>query len=857
MVVGGRGPSRPEFCKVFRVSGRGFPPQGRFRQGGAGRILKRTAILSRLPMPAMLAALAAWLWPIGVGGRMPVGGDVTQFQIGLMAVLRSAIHAGRLPLWNDLWGYGFPGVGESQMGVFYPPHWLLYGLLTIEAAYTASLVLHTAWGALGAAWASRKFGVSPWGSALSGFAFAACGFALIHLPHQWAYTCGSWMPWAWGLAWTLARGDGGWRSAWALAAVLAIQMLPGHFQLAFVTQAGLAGMGLWTLVERPAGGKRAGRGVLASIIAGASAVLLAAAQLGPTWRLALLAESRRDFGYLSGFAASPIHLVSYFAPRLFQDSPLWRPVAWDPFHTSPEEHLAYVGLVPLFLALGAIRRGFRRDPSIRLLAWLAAWSLLLSLGPYLPGFASWCQLPGFSFFRASARWSLGTALALAILAGKGFDALADWPRPGRALLRFAALAVATPLLVIGAFELALFATDKPGLPAVADAFDRAARALPWSGDPPFREVMAAARRPQADVRVLAGLAREGIDPIPAGGLRLDRERLGIYGRELRGTALLVAALLALAPFARRIGATRAALLALTALDLWALGRHRAVDLAPIRPLTSQSPLLARLAREPGGSRVVGDLSNLPMVAGAAPVVAYRTLDLPALPMLARAALGPTGAPIPSAALHATGANLRLLNPYEAATVLDATAGTMEPIDDPALASWTFGAPFARTRIARSTYHLWRPAAPTSRAWLLPASDDPANTPLARLPALLQAARPLTWKAPDPEHLEVTLHAEGPAVVVVSMLFDPEWQGRWERRGEGREAELRRAFGVLRGGTVVDHGWIAATVPGPGDWTLRLSYRGQDVKVGLMVSASAWLFWLGIGWRIGRAKGEQR
>jgi hypothetical protein len=77
---------------------------------------------------------------------MPVGGDVTQFSIGLMAVLARAVRAGRIPLWNDLWGHGFPAVAESQMGVFYPPHIVLYGLLPVEAAYTASLVLHTFWG---------------------------------------------------------------------------------------------------------------------------------------------------------------------------------------------------------------------------------------------------------------------------------------------------------------------------------------------------------------------------------------------------------------------------------------------------------------------------------------------------------------------------------------------------------------------------------------------------------------------------------------------------------------------------------------------------------------------------------------
>src|SRR6185437_6465675 len=163
-----------------------------------------------------------------VGGRMPVGGDVTSFSIGLMATLAEALRAGRLPIWNDLWGFGFPGLAESQMGVYYPPHLLLYGLLPLEAAYTISLVVHTLWGGTGAYRAARQFGVSAVGAMLAGFSWAACGFFVIHLPHQWGYTTGSWMPWAWGLAWGLCRGEGGRRTALALAAVLAVQVLPGH-----------------------------------------------------------------------------------------------------------------------------------------------------------------------------------------------------------------------------------------------------------------------------------------------------------------------------------------------------------------------------------------------------------------------------------------------------------------------------------------------------------------------------------------------------------------------------------------------------------------------------------------------------
>ena len=157
---------------------------------------------------------------------------------------------------------------------------------------------------------------------------------------------------------------------------------------------------------------------------------LAALQLWPTARLARLAAAQRDFDYLSGFAATPFHLVSFVAPGLFHRSPLWRPLVWDPFHTSPEELLAYVGLVPLFLAVLAMLREFRRDPGVRVLTVLAVVTLFLSLGPYVPGFRLLIALPGFSFFRAPARWTLATSLALAILAGKGLDRCREWDRPG-------------------------------------------------------------------------------------------------------------------------------------------------------------------------------------------------------------------------------------------------------------------------------------------------------------------------------------------------------------------------------------------------------------------------------------------
>jgi hypothetical protein len=812
----------------------------------------------------VFAGLTVWLWPIGLGGRMPVGGDVTQFSIGLMAVLAEALRAGRLPIWNDLWGYGFPGLAESQMGVYYPPHWLLYGLLPLEAAYTTSLVSHTFWAGAGAFWATRRFGVSTAGAALAGFSWAACGFFLIHLPHQWGYTVGSWMPWAWGLTWVVVRGEGTRRTPLLLTLVLTLQILPGHFQLAFCTQVGVIVLSV-AAVAAPAQ-VRAGRlrGMGAVALALLAMVPLAAVQLWPTWRLARLAASQRDYEYLSGFASTPLHLVSYLAPRLFHVSPLWRPVAWDRFRTSPEEHLAYVGLVPLFLALGVLFREFRREPATRVLGILTLVTLGLSLGPYLPGFASLIGVPGFSFFRAPARWGLATELALCLLAGRGFDALRHWTRPGWALARFALITALAPCLVLAVIELALASTVRPGWPAVQRLFSAAVRLIPWpdTGDPApeFRTWVNEARQLQNERRVRFGLARQGVRDVPSAGLRFSDERGSIYVHELGSAAALVVSLLALAPLASRRRFLEPAMLTLTAFDLWSLTRLRTIDMAPIRPLTQQSRVLARLAEAPRGTRVVETppMANLDMTAGAAAVLSYRTLDLPALVALTHLTVLPPrhpGLETPVlAALRATGTAIRVLDPLEGRDVGESLRGLpgyteRELVVDPALAGWLYGTAWISGEGRRATtFTLWKPVAKPARAWLVPLTDGDSLTILETAGAepgtvirVLEGARPLEAVAPRPERLDVAVAVEGPAAVVVSQLADPQWRARWiGPDGVERPAAVRPVFAGPR-----EHGWQAAVVPGPGRWSLRMEYDARDVAMGQLVSGTSLLALIGL------------
>jgi len=117
------------------------------------------------------------------------------------------------------------------------------------------------------------------------------------------------------------------------------------------------------------------------------------------------------------------------------------------------EYIAYIGFVPLMLALlGALQGHDRRKRFFILLLLLG---LALALGGYNPlYFLLYKLVPGFDLFRAPARWLYLYTFAAAVLAGLGADSLKrgaiEYPlcrRATRALLiGFISLILISPLL---------------------------------------------------------------------------------------------------------------------------------------------------------------------------------------------------------------------------------------------------------------------------------------------------------------------------------------------------------------------------------------------------------------------------
>jgi hypothetical protein len=91
---------------------------------------------------AVLLALIAW-WPLVFNSQSGLqGGDIFTYFFPLKAWYSERLQGGELALWNPLVGHGFPALGESQTGVFYPFNVLLYRLLPLGLAFNTNFVLH-------------------------------------------------------------------------------------------------------------------------------------------------------------------------------------------------------------------------------------------------------------------------------------------------------------------------------------------------------------------------------------------------------------------------------------------------------------------------------------------------------------------------------------------------------------------------------------------------------------------------------------------------------------------------------------------------------------------------------------------
>jgi hypothetical protein len=426
-----------------------------------------------LPVVLAWAGLAfatlAVLWPLGLTNRILAGVDAFTYFTPYWAYRAAELRAGHLPLWNPYLFLGVPFLANPQAAVLYPLHWPLIWLPPATALVWSAL-LHV-WLAAGftCTFARRSLGLSRAAAWLAGLLFGLGGFTVARIENINQLNALAWLPaslWLYDEASRSTNWRGRVRWAIALSFAIALQLLAGHTQTAFVS---LVGLGLYAMypfgklayghIGRLAGweGKRsANRQIgktdlptyrstappitrLLPLLAILPALLLAAAQLLPSLELNSLGLRTGGLAYRQAvsFSLYPSLLAQTFLP------PFGGGLAEAFGSEGYAEFVGYVGILGLVLAIvgakfitqNAVRHTYHasRTPAPQCsasagvtqheaLILLAAIGFLLALGAYNPlYYLLWRFVPGFDLFRAPVRWLALYALGIAGLAGLGLD----------------------------------------------------------------------------------------------------------------------------------------------------------------------------------------------------------------------------------------------------------------------------------------------------------------------------------------------------------------------------------------------------------------------------------------------------
>jgi hypothetical protein len=399
-------------------------------------------------------------------GHGLVGGDIYTYCFPQKAYYAEELSHGRIPFWNPRFGHGYPLLAESQTGVFYPPHLLLYSSCDLNTAYNASLLLHYAVAFVCTWLLSRRLGMSWGGASLVGLVFVY-GWFPARLSLEWSIVGGVWLP----LSLWLLEGYWQTKRRWRLALLslaLGTQMLAGHFTMAFITQLVVIGYSAVRLVWRSRDSatdcvswRTEGLHTLIAVVLG---FLLAGVQLLPSWELKGLSQRAAvSGGYDPGYGHIPVwYLSQIIVPWDWygEDVDLNQALPAGSSGTNQVEAHLYFGMVPLALALLALATGRsgldRRILGIAVLGFLA---LLLTTGWFVPVTN---QLPGFRYFSGPGRYGVVTTLAAALLAGVGLDRLIrNWRRGGQ----ISAACVSLSLTIVDLFLVSRLVSDTVMVPA--------------------------------------------------------------------------------------------------------------------------------------------------------------------------------------------------------------------------------------------------------------------------------------------------------------------------------------------------------------------------------------------------------
>ncbi len=370
---------------------------------------KRNDVLALLTLLGLLAFFFPDLFLVKAA---PLIGDSLEQHYPWAFQLAQSLKAFKLPFWTSLIQCGFPLVAESQIGAFYIPNLIFYGLLPFHMAYSYMNLFHWFIAGCGTYAYARQMKLVAIASFVATVVFvfgSAYGGAYYNMTSL-KTIC--WFP---VVLYLLERYLEKQKKRFLLgmAIVIGQSLVAGYLQMAVFTWLIFGTYALLRIFIFP---ENATRGRKKILIVGALtfsmmiALILALPQIFLTVQLAMLSTRvglEEGFAYVGSL--SPLVFFTLVVPKL---SLIFR------------SNNLYSGTFALFLMLFAISSpDIRKRKTFRIWGVMALLTLLLALGRWSPLYVVLIKLAKFYSFRFPAKFIGFVCFSFAMLSAIGVQAL--------------------------------------------------------------------------------------------------------------------------------------------------------------------------------------------------------------------------------------------------------------------------------------------------------------------------------------------------------------------------------------------------------------------------------------------------
>jgi hypothetical protein len=399
----------------------------------------RPAVAGAFLLLIVFCALFCWRMFTGI----PLLGDATQVFYPLMDHVARTLRQGLPAPWLDALAGGYYVHGAGQAALLYPVNWILYRLIPMPWAFSASYVLHLSLGACGFFCFLRRKALQPLSCVLGALLYAFNGHVAGHHIHLNALLTLAWLPWVlWASHSAFARPT--LRSVAAFGLLYGVMVIAGHPQWLWLATLVLLTYAL-TGPNTAQTGPGATRRFLALAIAGILALMVGAGQLIPLTQTALHVD--RSGGNALGHAGSYALTLGDVPRLLFPDlhgNPARGSCLVDPAYWW--ETAGFQGAAALCLAF-AFLAGFRWSRTSWFAVVLIIVGFTLALGSVNPVYRLLVHLPLVGSFRGAARYLLLALIGVAVAAAEGHSRSLDGETPSRPT-GLQSVAVGLPLVLL-------------------------------------------------------------------------------------------------------------------------------------------------------------------------------------------------------------------------------------------------------------------------------------------------------------------------------------------------------------------------------------------------------------------------